>query len=563
MQTELLRADTAALRKAAALLAEGQLVAFPTETVYGLGANALDEEAVRSIFAAKGRPADNPLIVHIWNRDQLRDICEVTPEAEKLMDAYWPGPLTITLPKKSSIPDVVTAGMSTVAVRMPSHPLAAALLKACDLPIAAPSANRSGKPSPTTAQHVFQDMDGRIPLILDGGDCDVGVESTVVGWQDGKLCIYRPGGITEDMLRGVVGEVTLAGSILRPLEAGEKVLSPGMKYRHYAPEGQVSLVEGSELQVLTAMRLLVRHAEADGKRACVMCFDYHADALQDCHPHTIGKDAAGAAHALFDTLRRLDDEHMDMIFSEVLPPVGVGLAVMNRLGRAAAFHKIDAVEVIRELCPWKAVLFDLDGTLTNTLDDIANAMNRALRLHHLPEWPVEAYKYLVGNGARKLAERAVRDRQDLQASVLAEYQAYYETHTNVVTRPYEGIPELLYALQELGLQLCVFSNKPDADTKHVVAYYFPEITFAAVQGQLPDVPVKPDPAGAKAIAARMQLPPEAFLYLGDTSVDMTCAVAAGMHPVGVLWGFREEKELRESGAKVLLEKPMDLLSVIG
>lgn len=242
MNTQLLQINDASLSLASDLLAKGELVAFPTETVYGLGANALDEEAVRSIFAAKGRPADNPLIVHIWNRAQLQELCEVSTEAEKLMDAFWPGPLTITLPKKEKVPSVVTAGLPTVAVRMPSHPAAAALLQACNLPIAAPSANRSGKPSPTTAQHVLQDMEGRIPLILDGGSCDVGVESTVVGWQDGKLCIYRPGGITEEMLRKVVGEVTLAGSILRPLEQGEKVLSPGMKYRHYAPEGQVTLV---------------------------------------------------------------------------------------------------------------------------------------------------------------------------------------------------------------------------------------------------------------------------------------------------------------------------------
>ena len=182
-------------------------MAFPTETVYGLGANALNREAVLSIFAAKGRPADNPLIVHVWNRAQLDDLCEVTPMARRLMDAFWPGPLTILMEKKEAVPPEVTAGLPTVAVRMPSHPVAAAMLKACNLPIAAPSANRSGKPSPTTARHVLEDMDGRIPLILDGGSCEVGLESTVLDICHGKPCILRPGGVTRAMLESVLGKV--------------------------------------------------------------------------------------------------------------------------------------------------------------------------------------------------------------------------------------------------------------------------------------------------------------------------------------------------------------------
>ena len=180
METKLLAANEESLAWGAELLRRGELVAFPTETVYGLGANALDSAAVREIFAAKGRPADNPLIVHIWDREQLAQVCHVPPLAEKLMDAFWPGPLTLLMPRRESIPLVVTASLPTVAVRMPSHPVAAALLKACNVPVAAPSANRSGKPSPTTAHHVLEDMNGRIPLILDGGDCEVGVESTVL-----------------------------------------------------------------------------------------------------------------------------------------------------------------------------------------------------------------------------------------------------------------------------------------------------------------------------------------------------------------------------------------------
>lgn len=348
MNTQVKPADEAALNEAAALLASGQLVAFPTETVYGLGANALSGEAVANIFAAKGRPADNPLIVHIWDRSQLDQLAEVPLQAIPLMDAFWPGPLTILMPRKAAVPDVVTAGLPTVAIRMPSHPVAAALLKACNLPIAAPSANRSGKPSPTTAAHVAADMDGRIPLILDGGSCDVGVESTVVDVCHGTPTILRPGGVTEAMLQSVLGQVDLAGSILRPLEKGEVALSPGMRYKHYAPNGQVTLVEGEENQVVAALRVLHDAAKANGHRAAVMCFHEHVQALADCQPHDIGRidHPEEVANRLFATLRRLDDEQLDVIFSEVVPPTGMGLAVMNRLGRAAAFHTVQAAEVL-------------------------------------------------------------------------------------------------------------------------------------------------------------------------------------------------------------------------
>jgi len=347
MQTQLLPASDEALTLAARLLQEGQLVAFPTETVYGLGANAMDSQAVLRIFAAKGRPGDNPLIVHIHDRRQLDSLCEVTDTAVRLMDAFWPGPLTIILPRKPAVPYEVTANLETVAVRMPAHPVALAMLKRCDLPIAAPSANRSGKPSPTAARHVYDDMDGRIPLILDGGESDVGLESTVISLVGERPCILRPGGITQAMLEEIVGPVDLAGSILRPLEKGEKALSPGMMYKHYSPDGQVTLIEGEEADVVAALQRLYAHAASEGHRACVMCFTEHVEALAGCCPHDIGPrdDASEVAHRLFDTLRRLDDEHMDVIFSEVVPPEGVGLAVMNRLGRAAAFRTVQAADV--------------------------------------------------------------------------------------------------------------------------------------------------------------------------------------------------------------------------
>ncbi len=345
METKVMNASSPeAVALAARLLAAGELVGFPTETVYGLGANALDREAVLSIFAAKGRPADNPLIVHIRERSQLEGLCTIPEGAEKLMDAFWPGPLTLLFPRTERIPDEVTAGLPTVAVRMPSMPCTQALLEACGLPIAAPSANRSGRPSPTTAAHVLEDMDGRIPLILDGGECQVGLESTVLDLTHGSPTILRPGGITREMIEEVLGRETgLAGSVLRPLEPGEKALSPGMRYRHYAPKGTVTLIEGGEEKVVRALRESCLRDRESGLKSCVLCFTEHLEALKDCDPHDLGSaaDQRQVAHRLFDTLRKLDQEGMETAYSEVLPPEGVGLAVMNRLGRAAGFRKMD------------------------------------------------------------------------------------------------------------------------------------------------------------------------------------------------------------------------------
>ena len=347
MKTEIMNAGSPdAIALAARLFAEGSLVAFPTETVYGLGANALNPEAVLSIFAAKGRPADNPLIMHIWHRNQLEGLCEIPSGAEALMDAFWPGPLTMLFPRTEKVPDAVTAGLPTVAVRMPSLPAAAEMLRVCGLPIAAPSANRSGRPSPTTASHVLEDMEGRIPLILDGGPCQVGLESTVLDLTRGEPTILRPGAVTKEMIQEVLGKETLlAGSILRPLRPEEKALSPGMRYRHYAPRGQVTLVEGEEKAVLRTLRENCLRARAAGQKSCVLCFTEHADVLRDCDPHDLGSrnDQAQVAHRLFELLRRLDEEGMEEIYSEVIPPEGMGLAVMNRLGRAAAFRTIQAL----------------------------------------------------------------------------------------------------------------------------------------------------------------------------------------------------------------------------
>ena len=345
MNTQLLTPTAEALSLAADIFRSGGLVAFPTETVYGLGANALDRNAVLSIFEAKGRPADNPLIVHIYDRDQLDPLCRIPERANLLMDAFWPGPLTVLCHKTTAVPDEVTAGLPTVAVRMPSHPVAREMLKVCGLPIAAPSANSSGRPSPTTAAHVLEDMNGKIPLIIDGGMCDVGLESTVLDLCHGEPVILRPGGVTREMISNVLNcDVSVAGSVLRPLRENETALSPGMRYRHYAPKAVVTLVQGPEERVVPLLESLCMEQRAAGKKACVLCFSEHVAALAGCSPHDIGSSSSPSqiAHRLFDTLRKLDEEGMEAVFSEVIPPEGVGLAVMNRLGRAASFRTIQA-----------------------------------------------------------------------------------------------------------------------------------------------------------------------------------------------------------------------------
>ena len=332
MHTELCQADEASIRRAAALLRAGELVAFPTETVYGLGADALNGEAAARIFAAKGRPADNPLIAHIAGESGLAGLIAGEPCtcARKLMRAFWPGPMTLIFPKSPRVPREVTAGLDTVAVRMPSHPVARALIRAAQTPIAAPSANRSGRPSPTTAAHVLEDMEGRIPLILDGGPCEVGLESTVVDVTGARPRILRPGGVTLEMLEGVVGDVDVDEGVLHQLQAGSQARSPGMKYKHYAPKGEVTIVTGPR-----AAQEIARLYDAAGERAAILAFsqaDYGARRVYRL------KNAPGE---LFAALRQLDEDGMETIYAEDVPTAGVGLAVMNRLMRAAAFRVVE------------------------------------------------------------------------------------------------------------------------------------------------------------------------------------------------------------------------------
>lgn len=344
MITEILPSTAEALEKASALLAAGELVAFPTETVYGLGANALSEASVRAIFAAKGRPADNPLIVHVPSVEDAEPLCHISEEARALMSAFCPGPLTLLLPKKECIPAAVNAGLASVAIRIPSHPVAQALLRSCQLPIAAPSANTSGKPSPTAAAHVYEDLHGRIPLILDGGACEVGLESTVLDMTSTPPTVLRPGGITPEMLLLVLPEIRVADSVLRPLREGERALSPGMMYRHYAPGGQLWLVKGTKENVCSCCLQRYRQAIAAGKTACILAFEEHLPFYEGARTLSIGSKRAPEtiAKSLFRVLRQIDAEKVDMIFSEVPEPTGIGLAIMNRLSRAASFQLVDA-----------------------------------------------------------------------------------------------------------------------------------------------------------------------------------------------------------------------------
>jgi L-threonylcarbamoyladenylate synthase len=318
----------------AQLLQEGQVVGIPTETVYGLAANALDPTAVIKIFEAKNRPADNPLIVHISHIDQLTDLVSSLPEtAKKLADAFWPGPLTMVLPRSQKIPDVVTAGGNTVAVRLPSHPIARAIIDAAGLPLAAPSANRSGSPSPTTAAHVMNDLDGIIPAVFDGGASEVGLESTVISLVGDVPRLLRPGGITPRQLEEVLGVIEIDPSITSDIHL-TAVSSPGMKYKHYAPKAKVTLLCGDS----DAFVQYVNQQSASD--TAVLCFEEEAENIQlptlcmgSCNrPQEV-------AHNLFALLRQADEMGLKQIYAHCPQKDGIGLAVYNRLIRAAAFDE--------------------------------------------------------------------------------------------------------------------------------------------------------------------------------------------------------------------------------
>lgn len=333
METLFLKAhNTHDIERAGEILREGGLVAIPTETVYGLAADALNGAAVKKIFAAKGRPADNPLIVHISGLSQLAPLVKEIPEAaRKLADAFWPGPLTIILEKSELVPRETSGGLDTVAVRMPRHPAARAVIEAAGVPLAAPSANLSGRPSPTAFAHVREDLNGRVDALLDGGPCDVGVESTVVSLAGGVPRVLRPGGVTIPQLEAVLGRVELDPAVLHRLQEGAKASSPGMKYKHYAPKAEVALVDASPEEFAAYVN--------ERKGGWALCFEEDLPFLEG-PAISLGSryDGGGQARRLFGALLELDEKGAQTAFAHCPSRSGVGLAVYNRLLRAAGFR---------------------------------------------------------------------------------------------------------------------------------------------------------------------------------------------------------------------------------
>lgn len=350
MNTEIIRIDPECIsreeiRRAGEVIKRGGLVAFPTETVYGLGGDALNPEASGKIYAAKGRPSDNPLIVHIADMEHLEGIAESVPESARILaEKFWPGPLTMIFPKTGIVPRETTGGLDTVAVRMPSHPVALSLIEASGGYIAAPSANLSGKPSPTEAIHVIRDLKGRIDMIIDGGSTSIGLESTIVDFTGNVPVILRPGFINPEMLREILGIVEIDPGIAGIPEGSDvRPKAPGMKYRHYAPRAELTVVEGEAAAVVREINRLTEEAAAAGKRAGVISADETKDLYRADVVHGIGSRAEEEtiARHLFGVLRELDDDGVDVIYSESFDTPNMGMAIMNRLLKAAGHRVIN------------------------------------------------------------------------------------------------------------------------------------------------------------------------------------------------------------------------------
>jgi len=338
--------DPAKIQTAAQIIQKGGLVAFPTETVYGLGADALNPDAVLALFEAKKRPLDNPPIVHVANASEVYKLAKhVSKKAELLMEKFWPGPLTLVFKRSSIVPDVTVAGLDTVAIRMPKHKVALALIKQSNRPIAAPSANLAGKPSPTTAKHVYEDLNGRIDAILDSGPTIIGVESTVLDLSVDPPMVLRPGGTTFEALKQVLGEVKLHPFVEAEQELPlEKTRSPGMKHKHYAPKAEVILVEGAVPVVIKKVKELAESYRLKGAKVGILATDetqaaYKADVVKSLGSRF---NLAVVAQNLFRLLREVDAESVDIIIAEGVPSEGLGLAVMNRLRKASGYHIIKA-----------------------------------------------------------------------------------------------------------------------------------------------------------------------------------------------------------------------------
>ena len=330
--------DTDVMEQAGKLIAEGELVAFPTETVYGLGGDALDPDASRRIYAAKGRPSDNPLIVHIADFDDMKRVAREVPEqAKKLADAFWPGPLTMIVWKSDAVPEATTGGMQTVAVRMPNHPVALELIRRSGCLIAAPSANTSGRPSPTEAQHVAEDLSGKIAMILDGGPVGIGIESTIIDLTEEKPMILRPGYITPEMLSEVLQEEVVIDPGIIAADDTRKPKAPGMKYKHYAPKAEMIIVDGAQDAVIHKINELTAAKRAEGKKVAVIATDETKDRYDAQVILSMGKraDEDAIAQHLYKILRECDELDVGEIYSECLQTPRIGQAIMNRLLKAA------------------------------------------------------------------------------------------------------------------------------------------------------------------------------------------------------------------------------------
>lgn len=330
--------DYSEIEEIAAIINNGGVVAIPTETVYGLAANALNEEAIKKIFSAKGRPSDNPLIVHIASTSEIEKYaCEIKPQAFKLLEKFSPGPLTVVFKKRNIIPDIVSGGLDSVALRIPSHKIALEIIKKAGVPLAAPSANISGSPSPTRFEHVFNDLNGKIDAIVDGGDCSFGVESTVISFVNEKPVLLRPGGITLEQLKEELGEIIISKAVLESIDESEKVSSPGMKYRHYAPKSELFIVKGEDEKVLGFLK------ENDKIDIGILCFDGEEKnfLLAKAVSYGVKNKPLTLAENLFDSLRSLDNEKITKIYARCPQKNDIGLAVYNRLIKAAGFKIIE------------------------------------------------------------------------------------------------------------------------------------------------------------------------------------------------------------------------------
>lgn len=334
--------DEDKIREAAEYIKNGGIVAFPTETVYGLGADALNEDAVKNIFIAKGRPQDNPLIVHVASKNISRYVEEIPEIAEKLMDKFWPGPLTIILRKKDIIPDVTSAGLETIGIRMPDNEVARKLIEFSDTVIAAPSANISGRPSPTDIERCVEDLDGKVDCIIGGSISDIGVESTIVDCTVVPPLVLRPGGITLEMLKEIDPNIEIDKAIMQKPKEGLKPKAPGMKYRHYAPKAKVTIITGNRKNTIEKIKEMVHYNIEQNKKVCILTVEEHKDKYVEGNKIVLGSisNLSTVAKSLFEALRECDDLGADLILAEGYEEKGVGVAIMNRLNKAAGFDII-------------------------------------------------------------------------------------------------------------------------------------------------------------------------------------------------------------------------------